>query len=214
MGSGFGQLTNVDLPSEQPGRVPTAEWKREAHRANPAAFPQSGWYPGDFVNMSIGQGETLVTPLQIAQAYSALMNDGHICVPHVLDEVRTPAGVVVRPDRPRCTHRLPFSQQEIAYVRDALAQVPRVGTARAAFLGFPFSQVWIAGKTGTAQVNDKQDYSWFAAMTNAQGKEYVVVALVEQGGHGSTTAAPIVRRIVEGLYGLPQSGLLGGSATD
>ena len=214
MATGFGELTNVDLPGEQPGRVPTAEWKREVHRANPQAFPEGGWFPGDFVNMSIGQGETLVTPLQMAQAYSALMNDGHICVPHVLDEVRTPTGVVVRRDRPRCAHRLPFSQQEIAYVRDALAQVPRVGTARAAFLGFPFSQVWIGGKTGTAQVNNKQDYSWFAAMTNAQGKEYVVVALVEQGGHGSTTAAPIVRRIVEGLYGLPQSGFLGNSATD
>jgi penicillin-binding protein 2 len=214
MASGFGELTNVDLPSEQAGRVPTAEWKREVHRANPQAFPEGGWYPGDFVNMSIGQGETLVTPLQIAQAYSAIMNDGRVCVPHVLDEVRTPTGVLVRRDRLRCTHRLPFSQQEIAYVRNALTQVPQAGTAAAAFVGFPFSQVWIAGKTGTAQVNNKQDYSWFAAMTNAQGKEYVVVALVEQGGHGSTTAAPIVRRIVEGLYGLPQSGFLGDSGTD
>lgn len=212
--SGFGELTNVDLPGEQAGRVPTAEWKRQAHRANPRAFPEGGWYPGDFVNMSIGQGETLVTPLQLAQAYSAIMNDGRICVPHVLDEVRTPTGALVRRDRPRCGHRLPFSQQQIAYVRNALTQVPRIGTARTAFLGFPFSRVWIAGKTGTAQVAGKQDYSWFAAMTNAQGKRYVIVALVEQGGHGSTTAAPIVRRIVEGLYGLPESGFLGGSATD
>jgi len=214
MASGFGELTNVDLPFEQAGRVPTAEWKRESHQAHPLAFPGSRWYPGDFVNMSIGQGDTLVTPLQIAQAYSAIMNGGRICVPHVLEEVRTPGGRLVRRNRPRCTDRLPFSQQEIAYVRNALTQVPRVGTAAAAFVNFPFSQVWIAGKTGTAQVGNKQDYSWFAAMTNAQGKEYVVVALVEQGGHGSTTAAPIVRRIVEGLYGLPQSGFFGDSGTD
>ena len=76
-------------------------------------------------------------------------------------------------------------------------------TATAAFSGFPLSQVSVAGKTGTAQVPPKQDYSWFAAMTEANGERHVVVVLVEQGGHGATTAAPIARNIIEGLYGLP-----------
>jgi penicillin-binding protein 2 len=214
MAAGFGRPTNVDLPGERAGRVPTAEWKRQTHRDNPQAFPEGDWFPGDFVNMSIGQGDTLVSPLQIAQAYSALMNGGHLCVPHVLDRVRTTDGKLVRAADPRCQRELPFTQQQLTYVRDSLSEVPRYGTAQYAFRGFPFSQVWIAGKTGTAQVANQQDYSWFAAMTSAQGKEYVIVALVEQGGHGSTTAAPIVRRIVEGLYGLPESGLLGDSGTD
>jgi penicillin-binding protein 2 len=214
MASGFGHPTNIDLPSERSGRVPTAEWKRTSHRQNPDAFPDGEWYPGDFVNMSIGQGDTLVTPIQLAQAYAALMNGGRLCVPHVLDEVRMPGAGLVRRAHPRCSRELPFTQQQLTYVREALTQVPRYGTARYAFGGFPFSQVWLAGKTGTAQVTNKQDYSWFAAMTSAQGKEYVIVALVEQGGHGSTTAAPIVRRIVEGLYGLPESGFLGGAGTD
>jgi penicillin-binding protein 2 len=90
-------------------------------------------------------------------------------------------------------------------VRNALAEVPRAGTASGAFIGFPFSQVWVAGKTGTAEVFNSQDYSWFAAMTEAGGEEHVVVALVEQGGHGSTTAAPIVRWTIEGIYGLQTS---------
>ncbi|HEX9124555.1 MAG TPA: penicillin-binding protein 2 [Actinomycetota bacterium] len=202
---GFGQVTRVDLPGESPysGRVPDAAWKAQVHADNPKAFPDGDWFPGDFVNMSIGQGDTLVTPLQLAQGYSAIMNDGSMCVPHVGLRIQTSGGKIVRNITPRCKRRLPYTAAQLDYVRQALSQVPVQGTASYAFRGFPFSQVWVAGKTGTAQVFGKQDYSWFAAMTRAQGKEYVVVALVEQGGHGSTTAAPIVRRVIEGLYGLP-----------
>jgi penicillin-binding protein 2 len=91
----------------------------------------------------------------------------------------------------------------LRYVRDALTgTMTGSGTAASAFAGFPFNDVWVAGKTGTAEVPPKQDYSWFAAMTAAGGQEHVVVVLVEQGGHGATTAAPIARHIIEGLYGL------------
>jgi penicillin-binding protein 2 len=210
---GFGRPTNVDIPFEQEGRVPTPEWKAQIHARYPNIYPDGKWFPGDFINMSIGQGDTLVTPLQIAQAYAGIMNEGRECVPHVGLRVQTPAGRVIRTIKPHC-RRMPFTTAQIDYVRNALAQVPIQGTAASAFVGFPFSQVWVAGKTGTAQVTGRQDYSWFAAMTNAQGKEYVVVALVEQGGHGSTTAAPIVRRVIEGLYGLPSAGFLSGGSTD
>ena len=200
---GFGRPTNIDLPGEQDGRVPDAIWKAEIHRENPKAFPDGQWYPGDFVNMAIGQGDTLVTPLQLAVAYGALENDGRICTPHLLDEVTTPRGRPVRHGSARCSRRLPFPAADIDYVRNALTGVVQgYGTAASAFTGFPFSKVWVAGKTGTAQVASRQDYSWFAAMTAAGGQEHVIVCLVEQGGHGSTTAAPIVRHIIEGLYGL------------
>ena len=82
------------------------------------------------------------------------------------------------------------------------------------FAGFPFGSVWVAGKTGTAEVDPKQDFSWFAAMTEAAGEEHVVVVLVEQGGHGSTTAAPIARRIIESIYDLEVSTLTGYEGTD
>jgi penicillin-binding protein 2 len=209
---GFDTVTHIDLPFERDGRVPTAEWKRDIHAANPEAFPYGEWVPGDFVNMSIGQGDTLVTPLQLATAYSGLLSeDGRMCVPHLLDKVVDPTThpdpKLVRQYRPRCKRRLPFSPESIAYVRDALTGTVRDagGTATSAFAGFPFSRVWVAGKTGTAEVDPKQDFSWFAAMTEAQGERHVIVVLVEQGGHGSTTAAPVARHIIEGLYGLPFS---------
>ncbi len=211
---GFGKHTSVDIPYEREGRVPDPEWKTEVHKDDPINFPNGKWFPGDFILMSIGQGDTLVTPLQLARAFGAIMNEGRECVPHIALRVQTASGETVQRVRSQCGHRVPFTHTQLEYVRNALAQVPIQGTAASAFAGFPFSRVWIAGKTGTAQVTGKQDYSWFAAMTQAEDQEYVVVALVEQGGHGSSTAAPIVRRIVEGLYGLPMSGVLIGGATD
>jgi penicillin-binding protein 2 len=121
----------------------------------------------------------------------------------VLDRVVSAADVQVRRYKPRCDQTLPFDVKDLRYVRDALTQTLRgSGTAAGAFAGFPFDSVWVAGKTGTAEVDPRQDYSWFAAMTEAFGEQHVVVVLVEQGGHGSTTAAPIARHIIEGIYGL------------
>ena len=211
---GFGRVTNVDLTGEQDGRVPDAAWKAGIHEEFPRLFPEGRWVPGDFVLMTIGQGDTLVTPLQLAAAFAALQNDGRACVPHLLGRVIDPEEGVVRTMKPNCRRKLPFPQEDLEYVRNALADVPRGGTASGAFIGFPFSDVWVAGKTGTAEVLNRQDYSWFAAMTEANGEEHVVVVIVEQGGHGSTTAAPIVRNIIEGIYGLEQTGFVGGEGTD
>ncbi|HZD17730.1 MAG TPA: penicillin-binding protein 2 [Actinomycetota bacterium] len=211
---GFGSLTNVDLPGEEEGRVPDATWKREIHEFDPKKFPDGDWFPGDFVLMTIGQGDTLVTPLQLAAAYAALQNDGKACVPHLLDRVDDPDGRLVRRYKPNCRGRLPFDAAYLTYVREALTGTVRSGTAAGAFAGFPFGTVWIAGKTGTAEVEPKQDYSWFAAMTEAGGEEHVVVVLVEQGGHGSTTAAPIARHIIEGIYGLDFSQFVDVAGTD
>jgi len=210
---GFGRPTDVDLPFEQEGRVPDAAWKSVVHKRYPKSFPDGRWFPGDFINMSIGQGDTLVTPLQLAAAYSAIQNGGRACVPHVFARAQEADSHVLHSWHARC-RRIPFLQAQVEYVRQALTQTPVQGTAASAFIGFPFSQVQVAGKTGTAQVFGQQDYSWFAAMTQAQGKQYVVVALVEQGGHGSTTAAPIVRRVIEGLYGLTNTQFTAGGVTD
>lgn len=203
-GFGFGSRTHVDLPFEQEGRVPDAEWKRSVHHEYPRSFPEGDWFPGDFILMTIGQGDTLVTPLQLATAYGALENDGKMCVPHVLNRVVASDGNVVRAYRRNCRRSVRVDARYLRYIREALVgTVQSGGTAGAAFAGFPFSAVRVAGKTGTAEVPPKQDYSWFAAMTAGQGGEHVVVVLVEQGGHGATTAAPIARNIIEGLYGLP-----------
>ena len=202
---GFGKPTLVDLPNEQPGVVPTPEWLHKMHRENPTGFPRNTWYPGDDIQMGIGQGDTLVTPLQIATAYSAIANGGKICQPHVASELTGPGlskkGKAIDPP---CRGKLPFTAGQLSYIRNALTQVPMHGTAAPAFGGFPFSQVWVAGKTGTAEKIGQQNYSWFAAMAGKTPNhaDYVIVSLVEQGGHGATTSAPIVRRVIEGLYGL------------
>ncbi len=180
---GFGRPTHIDLPAEQDGRVPDPAWKAEYHHRYPKAFPEGNWYPGDFVNMSIGQGDTLVSPIQVAAAYSAIANGGRLCQPHVAARVQTSDGELVRRYEPRC-RKLPFRPQQVAYVRNALAGVPVSGTAQFAFRSFPFSRVWVAGKTGTAQQYGKQDTSWFAAMTKAGGEQHLIVCVVEQGGHG------------------------------
>jgi len=211
---GFGRPTGVDLPYEQSGLVPDPMWKAQVHKQMPDAYPEGDTFPADFILMTIGQGETLVTPLQLATAYSTIANGGRECWPHIAQQITAPSGRLVHAIRPRCNHRVPFSLQTVDYVRNALAGVVTSGTAASAFTGFPFSQVSVAGKTGTAQVTGQQDYSWFAAMTSGMGKQYVIVALVEQGGHGATTAAPIVRHVIEQLYGLTPSPFTNGGPTD
>jgi len=212
---GFGGPTRVDLPYEQTGRVPDEEWKRMIHETYPDSFPEGDWFPGDFVLMTIGQGDTLVTPLQLASGFGALQNDGKLCVPHVLDRVVTSDEELVRRYQQNCRRSLPMDARHLDYVRGALTGTVRGdGTAAGAFSGFPFGSVWVAGKTGTAEVEPKQDYSWFAAMTEGLGQQHVVVVLVEQGGHGSTTAAPIARHIIEGIYGLGFSQFVEVEGTD
>ena len=211
---GFGRPTGIDLPGEYGGRVPDALWKRSIHEKYPKDFPFGDWVPGDFVNMSIGQGDTLVTPIQMAQAYAALLDGGRVCAARLLRAVQTADGVPVRTLGSHCGRKLPFAASDLAYVRDALAGTVRDGTAAAVFRGFPLNDVWVSGKTGTAQVFNRQDFSWFAAMTARGEQKYVVVAVVEQGGHGATTAAPIVRRVIEALYGLPLTPFATSGATD
>jgi penicillin-binding protein 2 len=211
---GFGHATGVDVPYEQPGRIPDGRWKATVHRQDPQAFPYPLWLPGDSINMSIGQGDTLVTPLQLATAYSAIANGGKVYVPHVAEEVERPNGHIVRRIKPKVADRLPFTKSDLQFVRTALTNVPETGTAAVAFQGFPFSRVPVAGKTGSAEVKPFQTYSWFAAMAPAYDPQYVVVCIVEQGGHGSTTAAPVVRRILERLFHLPSTKFSLGNVAD
>lgn len=210
---GFDRPTGVDLPSEYDGRIPDSRWKRSIHEKDPKNFPYGDWVPGDFVNMSIGQGDTLVTPMQIAQTYGMLLNGGRLCTPHLLSAVRSADGTIVRRGEDRC-RRVGFPREHLDYIRAALATTVRTGTAAGAFSGFPFSAVEVAGKTGTSQVFGKDDFSWFVGMASEAGRDYIVVTVVEQGGHGSTTAAPIARRVIEGLFGLPLSTIVPAGATD
>jgi penicillin-binding protein 2 len=203
---GFGSATGIDLPGEAAGLIPTPKWKEAFAEDNPDVLREDerSWLPGDDILMSIGQGFVTVTPMQLAVAYAALANGGKICTPHLVDRIVAADGDEVRKVTGHCgRRRLPYSQAELDYIVNSLATVPQAGgTADSAFVGFPLDEVPIAGKTGTAQREPFQDTSWFAAIVPANDPQYVIVAMVEQGGHGSTTAAPIVRQVIEQIYGI------------
>jgi penicillin-binding protein 2 len=212
---GFGKRTGIDLPFEQAGLIPTTNYVRQIYAANPKVYgPFYGWLPGDAINLSIGQGYIQLTPLQLAQAYSAIANGGTLYTPRVAWKVESPDGTVKEVIPPAVSGHLPIPRREVLFLRQALTGVTLSGTARQAFLGFPLDKIPVAGKTGTADIIPLQPTSWFAAMAPANDPKYVVVAMVEQGGHGATTAAPIVRRILEGLFGLTTGSLRAGQVAD
>ncbi len=205
----FGRGTGVDLPLEAQGTIPDAAFAIE----HPEIYPD-GPIPGINILLSIGSGETKITPLQLATGYLALANGGKVCRPHLVDRIVDAEGVTVKQIGTRCDRELPYSQAQLNYILNALSGVTSDGTARFAFSGFPLSTYPIAGKTGTAERPPFQDTSWFAGIVPANDPKYVVVAMVEQGGFGSTTAAPIVRRIIERIYGIESTGPISGGSQD
>jgi penicillin-binding protein 2 len=198
---GFGGPTGVDLPSEAAGLVPDAAWAK----TRPDLFPD-GWVPGGDILTMIGSTYITASPLQLAQAYGAVANGGHLCRPHVVDRVIAPNGNVVKRPDARCDRRLPYSSGQLDYIRTALRSVVSSGTAACAFSGFPLSQIAVGGKTGTAERPPYQDTSWFAATAgpDPNSPRYIVITMVEQGGFGAETAAPITRHVIEDIYGIPE----------
>ncbi len=206
---GFATPAPVDLPGSQAGVIPDAKFAAD----HPDIYPD-GWIPGGDVLLSIGSGDTLVTPLQMASAYSALANGGHVCRPHVVDKIVDDHGSVVKTVGGHCDTQLPYTPAQLNYVDAALQTVTTSGTASSAFAGFPLSTYPVAGKTGTAERPPFQSTSWFSSFAPANDPRYAVVVMVEQGGYGSQTAAPIARHIYEHLFGLSVSGNVYGGAAD
>lgn len=194
---GLGSKTGVDLPGEVKGRVPDAAWKKQFN----ADYPEwQTWLPGDTVNMAIGQGDLLVTPLQMASVYAGIANGGTVMRPHVLKDVLDSEGKVARSYEPGALADAGVSDENIGIMRRGLVRVTESGTGRGAFAGFG---VTVAGKTGTAQVAGKDDYAWFCAFAPAEKPKYAVAIVVEQGGHGGSVTAPAARNILAKLLGEP-----------
>jgi penicillin-binding protein 2 len=158
---------------------------------------------GDAVNFIIGQGQTLTTPLKMAQIYAAIANGGTLWTPQVAKAVLAPDGTVVKRYPPVAEGKLPISKTTLAFLQNALIGVTTSGTSQNQFKGFPLGTIPIASKTGTAEVAGKQTTSWFTTYAPATSKpEYAVVMMVSQGGFGSTTSADSVRAIYEALFGI------------
>jgi penicillin-binding protein 2 len=198
---GFGQVTGLDMKGETPGLMPSPEWKTKRYNQI--------WYPGDTVSVGIGQGYNLVTPMQLAYATAILANDGIAFQPHLVKEIRrTKGGTLLIENKP--LFDLQINPSYLKLVKGAMEAVTKPGgTAAGASYGAPYR---MAAKTGTAQViaikqgekydskkvsEYNRDHAWFIAFAPADKPRIAMAVLVENGGHGGTTAAPIARKVMD-----------------
>ncbi len=202
---GLGGATGVDLPGEAVGRVPDPAWKQAVGETEVDRM----WLPGDSVNLSIGQGDILVTPLQMARVYAAIANGGRLVTPHVGLRVQDQVtGVTLADLQPQDTRQLDVSLQQLEVVREGLVKAAETGgTSGDTFADF---SPRVAGKTGTAQVVGKTDYAWYVAFAPADDPQVVVAVLIEQGGGSASVAAPTARRILEAFFAHPPAPANGG----
>jgi len=192
---GFGSKSGIDLPGEVSGRMPDAAWKA-AYNQNYPEYQR--WLPGDTVNLAIGQGDLLITPLQLADAYAGIANGGKVMRPHVIKQVLDAQGKPVLSATPEVAFDTKTSKRNLASMKTALVSVTEEGTGQGAFVGFP---VTVAGKTGTAQVTGKDDLALFVGFAPAEKPKYAVVVVIEQGGHGGSVAGPAARQILAACLG-------------
>lgn len=219
-GFGYGTELGIDLPGELAGVVPDRAWRRRYWQDNRTTYcaqaaratvaharkllrelcgPRGAvWRGGDAVNRSIGQGDLLATPLQVATSVAAVANGGTVWRPRVAAAVRDADGGV-RHLTATAIGRLDLDEATLGVLRRGLRGVTaHGGTAADAFAG---AALPVAGKTGTAE-SRTQPFAWFAGYAPAGDPRYVVVTMIEEGGSGSTSAAPVTRWIVDGLAAL------------
>ena len=200
---GLGSRTGIDIPDEKEGSLPSTAWKRKRFaKLGPA---HQKWYGGETISVGIGQGYNAYTPVQMASAIATIANDGVRMRPRVLRAVIDNHGQrqEVPPEQ---VAKISGDPEYMAAVRRALEDVTRFGTATRAFAGAPYRA---GGKTGTAQVYSlkggtydksderKRDHSWFIAYAPAEAPKIALAVMVENGGFGAVSAAPIARQVID-----------------
>ena len=209
---GFGEPTGLPLPGDLAGVIPDAAWKQQLYDALPPDQQERGdptWYAGDNVNLSIGQGDVLVSPLQLTNAYAVLANGGDLYEPRVASRILRPGADPADPDatvriiEPVLRRSIDLPPDQWAAIQRGLAGVTTEwgGTAVSAFDGWDHEAWPIGSKTGTAEVNGKADSAVFVAYGPLPDPEYVSMAILEEAGFGAEAAAPVVRRVLEPLAG-------------
>jgi len=187
----FGVATGIDLPGEFSGLVPSTEYYNKR-------YGKRGWTKYLVLNLSIGQGELLVTPLQMAVLYAALGNKGTIYKPRIVSKIKYANGRELN-NKPHYIDNLPISKENMDALLVGLKGVitHERGTARVAAL----PHIEVAGKTGTAQNPHGDDHAWFACFAPADNPEIAIVVLVENAGHGGSIAAPLAKKLLDKYFG-------------
>ena len=197
---GLGAVTGSGLTGEKGGVLPTPAWKLDygtRHDSDPK------WRTGDNVNMAVGQGDVLVTPLQLANAYATLANGGTRYAPQVvLRAQRYATDEVTKQFDPIVAAQVDLPPEVREPLVRGLEGVPRNGTAAGAFSGFPLNDFPVAGKTGTAQVLGKSDTAVFSAFGPVPAPRYQVTVFMDQSGFGATAAAPVARALFDTFAGV------------
>jgi penicillin-binding protein 2 len=220
---GFGAPTGVELSAESAGVMPDPDWKK-------ANFGEV-WTAGDTVNLSIGQGFLLATPVQVAQMTAAVANGGTLLRPHLVASIESRGGMPRQVIDPQAVRKLPITGSGLRAIQSGMVGVTtnaRLGTTTFRFSNFDYyvvdgrivpgrtltpqqrraaTRFIVAGKSGTAQAPGAQEkpFAWFTAYAPAHDPQVVVTALLENVGEGSVYAAPLVRQVIESYFGLPVS---------
>jgi len=191
---GLGDKPGIDLPEEKSGLVPDESWKQSEFGEN--------WYPGDSVNLSIGQGGLLTTPLQLSLLVSSIANEGKLYEPQIVDKIIDDKGNVTKDFDKVLKKELPFSNETYKILKEGMKEVTNAeyGTASSVFRDFPIK---IAGKTGTAETGIS-NHGWFAGFAPADDPEIVVVVFLENGNSSSNTL-PVAKEIFREYFGLNKS---------
>lgn len=199
---GFGAKSGIELPNEEPGLIPTRDWKQETIGDR--------WYPSETMDAAIGQGFITVTPLQLANMTAAIANGGHLYRPMIVNKITAANGDPIQEYEPTLIRKIPVDDRNLKIIREGMQMVIHGdrGTGRAAKL----EEVKVAGKTGTAQVirlqqsvqedlpEQLRDHAWFICFAPVEKPEIAMAILVEHGMKGSQSAVPVAKYILERLY--------------
>ena len=190
---GLGEKTDIDLPGELTGLVPSQEWKRRT-------FNQV-WFPGDNINLAIGQGYLLTTPFQIHNMLCIITNDGNVYRQYHVDRIVSQSGDVIKKYEPEIIRKVNVSADTFRVVKEGMKKVVEEGTGFNARI----EGLSLAGKTGTAQNPQGENHGWFVGFAPFQNPEICITVFVEHGGDGSQSAAPIAGEIIK-YYFLQKNG--------
>jgi penicillin-binding protein 2 len=208
---GIGRRTGIDLPAEEPGRLPTPRWRNSWYKQKLTDRP---WSVGDNINLAVGQGDLLSNPLQMAVAYAAIANGGKVLRPRLGLRIEDATGRALQQLDAPTARRVKITDENRQAILEGIfgAANSAGGTSTPVFEGFP---VPIAGKTGTAEHLGKPDQSWYVALAPYPNPRYVVAVTDEAGGFGADTAAPMARLILADLLSVNEDQLVeGGGAPD